>query len=57
MRPKPLVPSQAACCAGDPEPFPIHRKRTIIEPTPRRMEYTVVYKMLVLLQKPNNSRL
>lgn len=44
VRPQPLVPSQAACCAGDPFPFCMHRTRTatVTEPTPRRMEYTVV---------------
>lgn len=33
---------------GDPNPFSIHRMRTVTEPTPMRMKYTVLlYKTVI----------
>lgn len=33
---------------GDPNPFSIHRMRTVTEPTPRRMKYTVLLHKTVI---------
>lgn len=38
-----VTPSWAACCSGDPEPFCIHRMRTVTEPTTQEDGCTVLY--------------